>query len=191
MEKTDLTYQQDRQTLVGRRQRHFVDIETGEKVDVDQSTKRVYGAKSFWKVYLMDFLMVLGIIDSKQLDILIYIVQNTSPSENLFIGTYKKISKECKVSEPTIAKVMKKLQANNFIKLQQNGVYRVNPNILMRGDDRKRQILLTYYNNDQPETSFEYHRDRRESLPEIKFDAGGMPYQETAPLLTEPEQEEK
>ena len=64
----------------------------------------------------MDFMSVLGIIDSKQLDIFIYIAENTNPSTNTFIGTYKKISKDVNVSQPTISTIMKKLQANNFIK---------------------------------------------------------------------------
>ena len=93
-----------------------MDTQTGEVIHVDQITKRVYGTKNFWKMYLMDFLTVLGIIDNKQLDIFIYIAENTNQSNNLFIGTYKQISKDVGVSEPTIAKLMKKLQVNNFIK---------------------------------------------------------------------------
>ena len=98
------------------KKRELVDTQTGEVIHVDQITKRVYGTKNFWKMYLMDFLTVLGIIDNKQLDIFIYIAENTNQSNNLFIGTYKQISKDVGVSEPTIAKLMKKLQANNFIK---------------------------------------------------------------------------
>lgn len=88
----------------------------------------------------MDFLTVLGIINSKQLDIFIYIVENTNQATNMFIGTYKKISKDVKVSSKTIASIMKKLQENNFIKKVQNGVWLVNPNILMKGNDHKRPI---------------------------------------------------
>ena len=38
----------------------------------------------------MDFLSILGIIDNKQVDIFIYIVENTNQSNNVFLGTYKK-----------------------------------------------------------------------------------------------------
>ena len=48
-------------------------------------------AKNFWKLYLGDFLPVLGIVESKQVDILIYILENTQPSTNMFVGTYKTI----------------------------------------------------------------------------------------------------
>lgn len=162
----NLEYHADTQTLIGERKRELIDTQTGEVIHVDQITKRAYGAKNFWKMYLMDFLSVLGIIDNKQLDIFIYIAENTNQSNNLFIGTYKQISKDVGVSEPTIAKLMKKLQENNFIKKKQNGVYLVNPNIMMKGNDTKRQILLNYYEEDKPLNSVEILRGKQKSLPE-------------------------
>ena len=86
----NMEYISQTQTLVGQRKRELLDTQTGEIIWVDQITKRTYGTKNFWKCYLMDFLTVLGIIDSRQLDIFIYIVENTNPSNNIFIGTYKK-----------------------------------------------------------------------------------------------------
>jgi len=162
----NMEYIASTQTLVGTKKKQLIDTETGEKIVVDQITKRVYGTKNFWKCYLMDFLTVLGIIDSKQLDIFVYICQNTDPSNNLFIGTYKKIAKDVGCSEPTISKIMKKLQASNFIKKVQNGVWSINPNILMKGNDTKRQILLSYYESDEPINQITMNRTKREPLPE-------------------------
>ncbi|MCU5744979.1 replication/maintenance protein RepL [Bacillus cereus] len=162
----NLEYQSETQTLIGQKKRELIDVETGEVIHVDQITKRVYGTKNFWKMYLMDFLTVLGIIDNKQLDIFIYIAENTNQSNNLFIGTYKQIAKDVGVSEPTIAKLMKKLQQNNFIKKKINGVYIVNPNIMMKGNDTKRQILLSYYEEDKPLNSIEVLRGKQHALPE-------------------------
>ena len=70
-----LEYISQTQTLVGQKKRELLDRETGEIIWVDQITKRTYGTKNFWKCYLIDFLSVLGFIDSKQLDIFIYIVE--------------------------------------------------------------------------------------------------------------------
>ena len=146
--KKQLEYSEATQTLVGQQRRELMDTKTGELMHVDQITKMVYGSKNFWKCYLMDFLSVLGIMDSKQVDIFIYIVENTNQSNNVFLGTYDKIAKDVGVSRPTIAKIMKKLQENNFIKRMQNGAWLVNPNILMKGNDNKRQILLSYYESE-------------------------------------------
>ena len=132
---------------------------------VDQITKLVYGSKNFWKCYLMDFLSVLGILDNKQVDIFIYIVENTNQSNNVFLGTYEKIAKDVGCSSATIAKIMKKLQANNFIKKMQAGAWIVNPNILMKGNDKKRQILLSYYESEDPVDKITMSRTKRKPLP--------------------------
>ena len=161
----NLEYISQTQTLVGQKKRELVDTQTGEVIWVDQITKRTYGTKNFWKCYLMDFLSVLGIMDSKQVDIFIYIVENTNQSNNVFLGTYDKIAKDVGVSRPTIAKIMKKLQANNFIKKIQNGAWLVNPNILMKGNDNKRQILLSYYESEEPINEITMSRTKRTPLP--------------------------
>lgn len=160
-----MEYIADTQTLVGSKKRELVDVETGEQIFVDQITKRVYGTKNFWKCYLMDFLTVLGIIDSKQLDVFIFIVENTNQATNTFLGTYDHIAKQVGVSRPTIAKIMKKLQENNFIKKIQNGAWLVNPNILMKGNDTKRQILLSYYESEEPINEISMNRTKRTPLP--------------------------
>lgn len=162
--KFSLEYNENTQTLIGTRQKELIDVETGVSIWVDQITKRAYGSKNFWKVYLMDFLTVLGIIDSKQLDVFIYIAENTNQSTNQFIGTYDKIAKDVNVSRPTIAKLMKKLQDNKFIKKVQNGVWLVNPNILMRGSDKKRQILLSYYQADEPINEVTFQRIKQKEI---------------------------
>ena len=159
-----LEYISQTQTLVGQRKRELLDVQTGELIWVDQITKRTYGTKNFWKCYLMDFLTVLGIIDSRQLDIFIYIVENTNQSNNTFIGTYKKISKDTGCSSTTIARIMKKLQDNNFIRKVQNGVWLVNPNILMKGNDTKRQILLSYYESEEPVDQITLNRTKQKPI---------------------------
>ena len=159
-----LEYVSQTQTLIGEQKRELLDTKTGELIMVDQITKRVYGTKNFWKCYLMDFLTVLGIIDNRQLDVFVYIVENTNQSTNMFIGTYKKISKDTGCSSTTIARIMKKLQESNFIKKVQNGVWLVNPNILMKGNDNKRQILLSYYDSEEPINEITFNRTKREVI---------------------------
>lgn len=144
---SNMEYQSDTQTLLGKKEKVYIDTETGEKIYAEQITKRAYGQKQFWKIYLMDFLHILGLADSKQIDVLIYILQNTEQANNTFVGTYKKIAREANVSEPTIAKIMKKLQENHFIIKVQNGVWQVSPNIMMKGSDHKKSLLLNYYDD--------------------------------------------
>lgn len=146
-------YSEKTQTLIGQQRKRLVDQDTGELIEVDQITKRIYGTKAFWKVYLMDFLQVLGVLDSRQVDILVYILENTEQANNTFIGTYTKIQKEIGVAPATVAKVMTKLQESGFIKKIQNGVWQVSANIMMKGNDNKKQVLLSYYNNSDDEAA--------------------------------------
>ena len=143
-------YNEDTQTITRSRVRLLTDDETGEKVPAEEVKKYCFGAKQFWKVYLMDFLAILGVFDSKQVDVFIYIVENTSSSNNLFIGTYAKMHKDLNISEVTIAKTMKKLYEHNFIKKVQNGVYQVNPAIMIKGNERKQHMLISYNKADEP-----------------------------------------
>ena len=155
-------------TVITSKQRELIDRETGELITVEQVNKLVYGTKNFWKCYLIDFLSILGIIDNKQVDIFIYIVENTNQSNNVFLGTYKKISEDVGCSSATIARIMKKLQENNFIKKLQNGAWLVNPNILVRGDDTKRQILLSYYQTEAPINQITMSRTKRKPIPLVQ-----------------------
>lgn len=142
-----MEYHADTQTLLGKKAKTYIDTETGEQIKAEQVTKRAYGQKQFWKIYLMDFLHVLGLADSKQIDVLIYILENTEQANNTFVGTYKKIAKEANVSEPTIAKIMKKLQEKDFIIKVQNGVWQVSANVMMKGNEHKKSLLLNYYDD--------------------------------------------
>ena len=157
-------YNENTNTLVGTRRRHLFDIDEQEDFYVDQINKLVYGTKNFWKCYLMDFLSILGIFDSKQVDVFIYIAENTNQTTNTFLGSYRKIADDTGCSLSTVQRIMKKLQENNFIKKVQNGVWLVNPNILMKGNDKKRQILLSYYECDEPIDKITFARTKKSEL---------------------------
>lgn len=141
----DIQYLEDNSTLVGKRKRELVDTDTGEIMKVEQITKLVYGSKNFWKCYLKEFLGVLKTLEGKQLQVLVYIIENTRPSTNEFTGTYKHIIKGAGCCRQTVADTMTKLQKCNFITKKCTGVWIVNPDILMKGNDRKRHMLLTDY----------------------------------------------
>lgn len=146
-----MEYVSQTQTLIGSQKKRLQDLDTGEVMEVDQITKRVLGQKQFWKVYLIDFLQILGVLDSKQVDVLIYILEHTNASNNTYIGTYRKTADGSNVALETVRKVMKKLQDKSFIKRVQNGVYQVSPLIMMKGSEHKKQLLLNYYDDEPTE----------------------------------------
>jgi len=153
-----MEYISNTQTLIGKQRKRLIDEDTGERYVVDQITKRSLGQRQFWKVYLIDFLQVLGVLDSKQIDVLIYILENTEQANNTFIGSYRDIATNVKTGDngkgvalETVRKVMKKLQDNGFIKKIKNGVYQISPTIMMKGTENKKSLLLNYYNDFEKE----------------------------------------
>jgi len=149
----NMEYISQTQTLIGQQRKRLIDQDTGEVYEVDQITKRALGQKQFWKVYLMDFLQVLGGFEYKQLDVLIYILENTESANNTFIGTYRKIEKNVGVSYDTVRRTLKKLQAQKdssgkaFLTKISNGVYQVSPTIMLKGSEYKKSLLLNYYDD--------------------------------------------
>lgn len=144
----NLQYTTETQTLIGTQRKRLQDLDTGEYLEVDQITKRTYGQKQFWKVYLMDFLQILGIIESKQLEVLIYILEHTEQANNTFIGSQRDIANNMKVSIQTVSRIMIKLQKTNFIRKIKNNVYQISPQIMMKGSEHKKALILNYYNDE-------------------------------------------
>lgn len=135
------------------RTKRYIDEDGNEGIQTD-IFKKVYGAKHFWRVWLGDLLHTLGLINnSKQLDIVFYVLENTDPSNNLYIGTLRSTSEKTGVSYKTVAKIFKKMQDVDMITRQQSGLYKVKPTLLMKGDDNKKQRLLVEYEQIKQERS--------------------------------------
>jgi DNA-binding transcriptional regulator YhcF (GntR family) len=146
-----MEYVSQTQTLIGQQRKRLIDQDTGEVIEVDQITKRALGQKQFWKIYLMDFLQVLGGFEYKQLDVLIYILEHTEAANNTFIGTYRSLEKSVGVSYDTVRRTITLLQGKGFLKKVSNGVYQVSPTIMMKGSEHKKSLLLNYFNDQQQE----------------------------------------
>lgn len=131
----------------------YISKETTYKSDDGQSTihetavyKKVYGGRHFWRVWLGDLLYTLGLINnSKQMDVVFHVMEKTDMSSNLFIGTLQKVADQTGISYKTVATIFKKMQDVDLITKQQNGVYKVNPSLLMKGDDHKKNRLVVEY----------------------------------------------
>lgn len=143
--KITTEYLENSSTLIGTRPLQLVDPETGQVLEMIQTTKLRYGSKPFWKCYLKEFLTVMDTLSGRQFDVFIYIIRKTKQSDNKFIGTYDKIMKDTGCSRKVIAKTLKSLQDCDFIRKVQNGIWMINPNILMKGDGQKQLGLWREY----------------------------------------------
>lgn len=141
----DMEYLENNSTLIGTRPLELVDPETGQVLEMIQTTKLRYGSKPFWKCYLKEFLAAMESLSGREFDVFIFIVKNAKQSDNKFIGTYDKIMKGTGCSRKVIAKTLKSLQDCDFIRKVQNGIWMINPYVLMKGDGQKQLGLWREY----------------------------------------------
>ena len=135
-------YIENNKTAYISRTRKYID-EDGNEGTETEVYKKVYGHSHFWKVWLGDLLNTLGLINNnKQLDVVFYVLENTDPSTNLYIGTLRSTAEKTNISYKTVATIFKKMQEVDMIKMQQNGVYKVKPSLLMKGNDTKKKKMI-------------------------------------------------
>lgn len=140
------------------RTKRYID-EDGNEGTQTEVYKKTYGGKHFWRVWLGDLLYTLGLINnSKQLDVVFYVLDNTDPANNLYIGTIRKTVEMTGISYGTVATIFKKMQEVDMIVKQSNGVYKVKPNLLMKGDDNKKQRLVIEYEKIKREEDMKHEK---------------------------------
>ncbi len=129
----------------------YVDPKTGEEVIA--TVEVVNGERKFgWEaVWLGTLLETLEIITNKGFKVAKFLLEERIRGENLVIATIPLIAKKTGLSEKTVRNIMKKLIEANFITRVQKGVYRVNPAVIWRGNEVRRQAILIKFQNENPE----------------------------------------
>lgn len=117
--------------------------ESGEVIK--QKEKKIDISLNFWKLSIYSFTHKLNKINNKQLAVVLYILEKTNPSDNTFIGTYKNISKDVKCSLDTVTRVINSLLISDFMRKKQNGVYVINPYVLVKGNEKKKAMIYSKY----------------------------------------------
>ncbi len=128
--------------VVGKTQ--YINSKTGELEDfnVIQQNDVDFNFNKIWLSYLLDALDVLG---NKKIAVMNYLLANKD-SKNMIIATQRKIAEEAKVSLPVVTETLKLLQEKKVLKLVQNGVYAINPNVIFKGKNKQRMNILLQYN---------------------------------------------
>lgn len=102
---------------------------------------------NFHKLWLGHILQTLDIIGNQKIKVVNYILENIN-SENVFIGTQREIAENIEASTKTVNVTIKALIESDFMAFVQDGVYRINPNVIFKGGkDRRMNILYKYYND--------------------------------------------
>ena len=124
-----------------------VNLETGEANEI--IIHKDVDSQNFVKVFMADFLVALGILNSKSVAVVCYILQNIKYSDNTLIATKQQIADGSGTSVRTVYNVLPQLQKVGFMKRKTTGVYVINPKYVIKGNENKRRMIIDYYNKDE------------------------------------------
>lgn len=165
--KQEITYFDKNRNVLIRQGKKIVyekDDRTGEfyPVEIPTVNQICYDQEMYYKTGAYQILAALGLIGNKPIDILIWLIKNAN-KDNFILATYKRIAEAVNVSEPTIAKLLTNLESYGYIKRISSGVIQLNPSMIMRGNEFKKQTLIS---------SFEYvEPKKREALELAQYSA--------------------
>jgi len=101
---------------------------------------------NFQKIWLGHLLESLDIIGNKKIKVLNYLLKEKN-SENLVIATQRSIAEGAGVSLPIVNETIKALKDINALKIKQQGVLMLNPDIVFKGGNQRRMNILLKYEN--------------------------------------------
>ena len=118
--------------------KELVDPDTGEiyPMQINQIEDRDF---NFHKLWLRNFIYGLENITNQRMAVAFWVIENLDEN-NLLIATQRRISKEMGISLSTVSYTMTALQEGSvpFLTQIQQGVYKVNPEIIFKGSHSKR-----------------------------------------------------
>jgi hypothetical protein len=133
-----------KQKIIGKETLYTQNGEIKEVVVVEKNIEQDF---NFYKVWLLDLLNVLELVGTKKMKVINYILENLDTKNNIFIGTQQEISEKINVSRKVVNQTFKVLIDSNFLVKKQNGVYMINPDLIVKGKTGKRISLLVEYKN--------------------------------------------
>jgi hypothetical protein len=134
--------------IIGRE--NYINQETGEIKEMQIINIEERDA-NFHKIWLGHILSSIDLIGNSKTRLAFWILDNMD-SQNQLIGTHRKIAQETGMSTKTVTETLKILIDADFLQKVQNGVYRINPNILWKGGKNDRMsVLIDYQNNNSQE----------------------------------------
>lgn len=95
---------------------------------------------NFHKVWIKDLVELLNIIGGQKVKVFSHILLKMN-SDNHYIGSIREMAKELKLSNETVTNTLKLLKGLEQLTMIQNGVYMLNPDLILKGGSLKRQML--------------------------------------------------
>lgn len=131
--------------IVGRE--NYINQNTGEIKEMQIINIEERDA-NFHKIWLGHILSSIDLIGNAKTKLAFWILDNMD-SQNQLIGTHRKIAEKTGMSTKTVTETIKILIDADFLQKVQNGVYRINPEVIWKGGKNDRlNVLIQYHDND-------------------------------------------
>ena len=121
----------------------YINQSTGELVDMSV-VESVSADFNFEKIWLSHILQALDCMGSKKIQVVTWLLDNKD-NQNIIFGTQRKIAESCGVALQTVSEVMKLLIASDIIRMKQQGVYMLSPDVIFKGNNQQRMNVLIRY----------------------------------------------
>jgi len=100
---------------------------------------------NFEKIWLGHLLQSLDVLGNAKIKVLNYLLANKN-SDNQIIATQRVLAEKVGVSLPVVNETIKKLVDSNAISKVSSGVLMLNPEVVFKGNHKKRMNILLRYN---------------------------------------------
>lgn len=122
------------------------------------------GDKGFHKVFMENFLPVMGPISNKKSQVVFWVIDHLSKN-NEFKYTYREIARKTNISYQTVAITMRALIDADFLR-KSGKVLILNPNIIFKGRYKSRRYVQTMFDEQRSDTELRlyYLRERLNRL---------------------------
>ena len=138
-------YSKDLKVGFGRNKRVVVDKETSEEILLETKASLSYGEETYKRTYKSFFTSCFRYADSTKTKVLFYILSTLKYKQYKYVAKTDAIAKGAGVSRASVFDALKEMQAEDFIRKVQNGVWMINPNLISDLDELLRKRLAREY----------------------------------------------
>ena len=140
-------YNDDYKISFGQSHRTVVDKETNQELSLIVKTSLAYGEETYKRTYKAFFASCFRYADSAKTKVLFYIMSSLKYRQYKYVAQPEDIAAGAGVSRASVFTALRDMQAEDFIRKIQNGVWMINPDLISDLDELMRQRLVRDYYN--------------------------------------------
>jgi Trp operon repressor len=133
--------------------RRLIDSETGEIIEA-QTIVKTAGDAGFHKIWLHHILDAVDEVGNAKMRVLMWLLSKAN-AQNQILATKREIAEATGVGTATVQRLMAALKNANVITETRRSVWRLNPDVVFKGDHNKRMAVLIKYQDESQGDLFE------------------------------------